>query len=530
MALREVLASFGFDIEQPAIDKADGSVNKLTTSFQTLGKVLAGGALVLGAQRLFAFASEAAVATDEMDKFAQAIGLNAREVAEWDQTFQDAGLTLEEGRAGIKDGTKNIGEAIGGNEGFRKSLRLLGADLKDSNGQFRSQNDILTDAILGLNNIDNAAKKLAIAEQLFGGASGGFIRVAEGGRDALEAVRKEFAELNPDFEQQVESAKAAAVAMDGWRKSSDAARNRLAAALIPTLTRLIEAADRAVRFILDLTKNTRILEVGLVALAAVAAAAAGAILVAFAPVIAPVAAVAAVIFGLILVAEDLFQLFTGGKSVIGGLIDQFFGFGAASDFVRRVRRAWEDLLPVLQAFWDLIRLVFPIWLRWISLVARNFVFLWRQIFRAAGGIVSGVKKIFEGIQSAWETVTSKIRELWDTTFDAVRSSIKRIEEFLEPVISRIEGVIDAARGVAGLFGDDGVSPNLALDLRGAESGGLPIRSTPRESPRVQVNQGPTTIQVNGAAAPDEVAQRVMRAMDDREQSAFRRARDRLRGR
>lgn len=529
MALREVLASFGFQVDQKAIADADTGVKRLTSSLGSIRDVLGGAALALGIREVFSFAAESATALDTLDKFGAQVGINAREVAQWDLALQDAGLGLEEARSGLRDATKNIGESIRAGGDLATTLRRdLGVQLRDSSGEFRDQNELLTDATLGLANVENAAKRAAIAEQLFGGAAGGFIRVAEAGTDALQAQREEFDKLNPDFEQQIENAKEAAAALDAYRKSTQAARNRVAGALLPIFTRLVTVFDRVVRVVLELTEGTGAIEIALIGLAATAAVAAGAILVAFAPVLLPILAIAAAITAVILVAEDLFQLFSGGESVIASLIDELLGVGAAEKIVEDLRDAWDAVFPLLERLGRLLARIFPLWLRWLRLVARAWITVWRGIFDAAGFIVSGVQTVFQGIRDAWSDVVEFVRTAWDATFGVVVATI-------EAAVARIRRFIDLASDAAGAvadvlgFGGPEALPSLTLEELGATSRSALTRTqVPRESARVDI--GPTTINVTGTADPQETARRVVTEMDRREQDRLRRIADRLQGR
>jgi hypothetical protein len=64
---------------------------------------------------------------------------------------------------------------------------------------------------------------------------------------------------------------------------------------------------------------------------------------------------------LYLIFDDLFTLFTGGESLIGGLIDDLFGVGTTGEVVEYLKGLWTELQQIWQDFEPLFQL-FGQWL------------------------------------------------------------------------------------------------------------------------------------------------------------------------
>jgi hypothetical protein len=107
-------------------------------------------------------------------------------------------------------------------------------------------------------------------------------------------------------------------------------------AVLPKIETLLHFITDGIAGFKEFTKGTALLSTAMWVLGGVAAALAFQLL---APFILPAIAIAA----LILLIDDLYGLFTGGKSAIGDFIDSMFGLGATEDMVNSLRDAWQWL-------------------------------------------------------------------------------------------------------------------------------------------------------------------------------------------
>lgn len=107
-------------------------------------------------------------------------------------------------------------------------------------------------------------------------------------------------------------------------------------AVLPKIEKLLVFIRHGIEHFRDFTKNTALLQTAMWTLGGIAGALALELL---APFILPAAAVLA----LVLLVEDLYQLFNGGESAIGDFVDAMFGLGTTEEMVNGLRDAWDWL-------------------------------------------------------------------------------------------------------------------------------------------------------------------------------------------
>lgn len=506
MALKEVLAIFSLQVAgKQQIDQADKSVSKLEGAVKTLGAALAAGVFAKATTGLFSWVTGIADATDATAKFADALGVNTRDIAEWDQILGNAGVALQEGRNGIRTFAKQAGNAAQGNKGLQKTFRELGVSFKNSDGSLRPLNDRLTDSVLGLAKIEDSAKRAAAAEKLFGKAGLGFVRVALDGADALKAQREEFEDLlgGGSYDQFVQDSRDAAIAGDRMRNALGALRVGIAKALIPVVTKITVGIAKFVKGLTRLIKGTKIVQTTLVLLGVVAAAVAAKILISFAPLIFTVLAIVAAIAAVILIVEDLFVLFTGGESLIGRFIDKLFGIGAATKVVDAVKSAFQSLIGVVEFFGD----------------------VGSTIFDAYTAAVRGTEIAIEAVVKFIEKAIERVKEF----IDEVVSISKKVQAFVSPVTlikKRFEkeqtpSVFEPAIPIRTRLQQ---IPNTLQ----VPTGQILARASARTT-NVILNPGQTTINVTGDS-PEEIARLVLEQQDRLDQERMRRVREEIEAR
>lgn len=511
MAIKEVLAFFDYSVQgTDKLAAADKQTTKLERSIKSLGKVLAtAGVLAIG-KGIFNFINDTADAADQTDKFATALGVSARDVAEWDHILGNAGLSIEETRKGLQTFSKQAGAAAAGNKALRATFRELGVQTRDNTGQLRPLNDRLTDAVLGLEKIEDPARRAAEAQRLFGRSGLGFVRVALDGADALAEQRREFETLHGggSYEQFVQDSKAAAIANDRWRNATRALRTVIAGALIPVLTRVVVWISSTTKAFTQLLAGTKIVQTTFAVLGAAAAAFAVKMAIAFAPAILTIGAFVAVVGGSILLIEDLYQLFSGGESLIGRWLESFIGAGQTKALVDGIKNAVLDLGGVLKFFGEVGT---AIW-RALQEVVRQTKLLIEDLVEL---VTDAIDKIVQVGETARKFVGGVVEgpEILVTTRDGRKISLSQLEAELQEGQRQTAATSTAPIQLPGPAAE---RPRPVLER--SVIGGVTTNSQ-----AVTVN-APTQITVQGSA-DESTVDAIMEAMDAREQETLRRARD-----
>lgn len=142
--------------------------DSLVGAVGNLGRVAAGVGLVAGA--FGALGLKAINLADEIADISDATGISASSLLNLKQSLIAAGGNAEDFVKIASKLNQNIGEAANGSDQMREKFQKLGVALGDSNGNLRSTDDILQDVLSALANVEDPAKRAAMAVDLVGKA------------------------------------------------------------------------------------------------------------------------------------------------------------------------------------------------------------------------------------------------------------------------------------------------------------------------------------------------------------------------
>jgi len=197
---------------------------------------------LLGAVGIGAMANlirSSAEAGDELLKLAERTDLSVTQLQEWSFAARRSGSTQEEFTTGIRDLTKNIGEAVNGTGEGLVVFNALNIKLRDSTGAVRNTNDVMLDLADRMKQIPDAATRSAIAQKLFGESGGKMVVALNEGREGLAALFAEQKKYGQLTEQQARDATAF---VDRWTNMKEAMAgvvNLITANMLPVLSPMI---------------------------------------------------------------------------------------------------------------------------------------------------------------------------------------------------------------------------------------------------------------------------------------------------
>lgn len=189
------------------------------------------------------------------------------------------------------------------------------------------------------------------------------------------------------------------------------------------------ALDQITGPIFKVIDESRILEVVLVALTGAVTIFGIKAAIAWAAATWPLLALGAAIAAVVVVVEDLIVGIEGGESAIGAFIDSVFGAGAATKVFDSIRAAWEWLYDAFMSRVTLIKNIFTdlfnLWSGGPSVIGELIDSLLG--IGAAESIIGGIKSIFEGIWDAMKKVAGfaidVLRPIFGSLFDNLGDGI-----------------------------------------------------------------------------------------------------------
>lgn len=353
-SLRELFISLGVDGDTKGLEhferKAEGIFARLKAGAEVVVETLA-------FKEIGEFFSKIIEGAGHVHDLSEKLDVSATFLESFGLVAKQSGVDFEESSAAIGHFNQHVGEAIIKGGEVAKTFAQLGIKIKQG-GQARPVIDLLLDVSEALKKQPDQFHRAAYAQQLFGRSGRQILPVLAQGRVALAAMLDEANALGSGLgDQFYTDADTATDAIDRFKFGLHSLALRLAAEVLPFVTKTALALAKAVIPVITFTKHSNVLRTALLFLSGViglrllaSMRALGLALGVLRPgilgtvnAIMRLANTAKLIFLLYLVFDDLFTLITGGQSVIGDMIDKMYGVGASKQFVEQLKEAWTDL-------------------------------------------------------------------------------------------------------------------------------------------------------------------------------------------
>lgn len=446
MALREILAAFDITVDDKQLKQLDTGLTGTIDKIKGFGGAVA-GAFALGAIQDFIGGQIELGST--LNDTSERLGLSTTELQQFQFATGLAGVSAEEAATSLGFLNKAIGNAVGGNAEAAKSFADLKIKLKVG-GEVRELGDIIpevADAFVGMASDQERTVK---AMDLFGRAGGRMLPFLKQGSAGITAMNAEFESLGGaiggDF---IKAADAAGDEVDKLKFATMGLKTQISIAVLPGITQFTSGLSKVIGVARQLFRETNIVKVGLAALGVAGVAtgiklasglakafgfkAAGTGLMGTIRSLIGLGlvggAIAAGILLIGLAVEDVYTMFTGGESIIGGFIDQLFGVGASKKYVEDVTASFEKLIETAHA---------------ITEVFTPIGVLFQEIF----GQAISLSEVFK---------------------NAIRLNLDSVIILFDAIRMRIQLLVDAIKFVMKLASTDGilnlVAPKVAQSLK-----------------------------------------------------------------
>lgn len=359
-ALRELVASFTVEVNDKPLDALSGKLEKAKESSFDLGERLKRAAAAAGAA-LVAMAYRSLAAAKEISALSAQLGISTDAIQEWRSAANATGADIHAVDAGLRALSATVGAARLGSDEAAAAFDAIGVSLVDANGVARGTSTILEEVGGALASVPDPATRGALAMRLFGRQGRALLPIFADGSAGLVVLRKRFRDLGGGVgADALKQAKQLGDAFDDLSESTLSLGGEVVAKLGPALRIIVDGATSVSRWLVEMSRRSRLFEAaaiaGGVAAAAfgVRAAAAGtAAAVAWLKAAAPLIAFGAGVALIALLVEDLWVAMEGGDSVLGEILEYFTGISNYADWLV------ESLSYLPVAFRDLFGIQAP---------------------------------------------------------------------------------------------------------------------------------------------------------------------------
>ena len=489
MKLRDLFVSIGFQVDDEKLKQLDKGLA------QTKRLIMGVGAVATAATGLLVgLAQQVAGVGDQAAKTADKLGIEVEALQELRYAAELSGIAQTNFDTGLQRLTRRAAEAATGTGVAKDALKELGVTLKDGNGNVRKSTDLLADIADGMARIHDPSRRVALAFKLFDTEGVGMVNMLRNGGAALREMRRESRSLG--FVISEADARNAEKFNDEWTRLKlllVGVKNEIGVALLPVFTEWMERFELWIKenreAVLNLDNLARYMRIagaaagvflgiysasaignmlaGIGALTKAIKALGTAGLIANAKVAAIPILIAAAVMAVILLLQDLYTYFTGGKSITGVLIDAFENkfpksFAVVAFYIGHLQKLFVGLKDFAVATIDYIQAVFSLDFERMAQAAKKMfhsfdplIEHWKTLF---GKAIDWISKKLKPVFDMFEAITNFIKE-------SLESGTKELGGLLESGTKGLGNMIQGAFNLVGLGPDSAPASSGAVNNR-----------------------------------------------------------------
>ena len=243
------MASPSTNIKITATDKtgtAFKAVNKNVSGMQkgvtALKGAFVGLAGAMGARAFIRFANQQLKAADTIGKMASKLQISTTALQTFRFAGEQSGETLETMDNNLIKFAKQLGEAQVGIGLAKRELEILGIELRDQSGDFKSHEEILNEVADAFRNMNDPARKMSSAMALFGRSGHVMVNMLSDGSEGLKDLRKQLVSTGGIIKESfIRDAEDANDAMNLLSHTFGAMTTRLLSGLSPAILEVTDA-------------------------------------------------------------------------------------------------------------------------------------------------------------------------------------------------------------------------------------------------------------------------------------------------
>ena len=188
MIVRELITKLGFKTDTESINKFENNVDGAKSAILALTAAIAATSTAI-----FLFVESAAKAGDRLDKLRDIIGFTTTDYQLLEGAASLAGIENDEFSKSLQLFARSIGMARQGMSQYIKEFAILGINMRDSNGQLKSNKELLLEVADAFKNkLKNNVDRAAVSQLLFGRSGLKMINFLERGKHGVKAAMEEF--------------------------------------------------------------------------------------------------------------------------------------------------------------------------------------------------------------------------------------------------------------------------------------------------------------------------------------------------
>jgi len=237
-AVGDLAGKFGVDLPDGITQSLNGLGSVSPVALGAAGAIAAiATAVVKTEEALINSTLTSASYVDDLLTLTEQTGLSAGALQEFAYTSELINVPMDTLQGSLTELTMKMSEAAGGSEEARSHFANLGIDIRTSEGELRTANDVFYEAIDALGEMNNITERDAKAMELFGESAQSLNPLILRGSDALATYAKEAHDMGYVLDEDaLSSLKAVDDAQQRLLKTQESVSNQISAQYAPYMT------------------------------------------------------------------------------------------------------------------------------------------------------------------------------------------------------------------------------------------------------------------------------------------------------
>lgn len=256
--VNKVQESFG-DIIREVADyigvSANPVIEKMAEHFDEVDAKVGAAVLTVGTlvTTLGGLTLKTAEHAKEITNVSQTMGMTTDQYQVWDYILKTVGYDAESASGDLAALAEKAKDAAEGGEDSAKTFKQLGISVKNTTGQLKSQNQLFTDVVFRLMEMEDATKRNAIASDLLSTTGEKLVPVLNMSKQELYELKEQAYETGYVMSQDTLAGfEDLNKAMTEFQGVTEGLSNTFAVAMLPMLTALFEAISAIPTPVLEL--------------------------------------------------------------------------------------------------------------------------------------------------------------------------------------------------------------------------------------------------------------------------------------
>lgn len=261
-ALDQIGSKFGISLPNEMTSTLNGMAQINTKTLALTGGLAALATAIVGVEKkLIDLTRESAAYVDDLNTLSDTSGISVEKLQEYAYAAELLNVSVDKLSQSHIEVTKSMNDAMNGSAERIEAFNRLGVTYSYTNGVLRDSEEVFWEVIDALGEVENTTERDALAMKILSESATELNPLIEAGSEKMREFAEEAQNTGYVLDKEaISSLQAADDAMQRFEKTTEAAKNQIAAEFAPALTEATEDSTKFVSKLGDAFKESGVVE------------------------------------------------------------------------------------------------------------------------------------------------------------------------------------------------------------------------------------------------------------------------------